>query len=202
MGLHEGGMAAGITNFRSVEEVPRSRGRLVLDVLTEGSVNRARSFLEGLDTAEFRPFNLWFGDGESLFVGYARTGKPLVMENVEPGVHILANDKLGVDVFDRERKMHELTSICKKRSAQDIVSQLRSWLADHAGGTPSFSSPPAYRLADQLEEKIAATCVHTSEYGTCSSTIVLAGQNEVQYFFAPGPPCSASFSIVERVELT
>jgi uncharacterized protein with NRDE domain len=190
MGVTRSGLFVGLTNQRTGEEPPpgaRSRGEIVLEALRAGSVAGVHAVIEGADVREFPPFNLAFGDGEQLWVAYARaTGWELV--ELAPGVHVLANDRLGSPWFpkaDRLRKRIE------ERVAQPYPS-LREHLEHALGDTEVPEDVPVDSTSPvpiEWARALQALCIRTEVYGTRSATIAALSPGHVRdYRFADGPP--------------
>src|SRR5689334_13632751 len=77
MGVTREGLFVGITNQRTLAASgrpppPRSRGELVLQALSLGSVDAITRMVAAVDARAYNAFNLMWGDASALMVGYGR----------------------------------------------------------------------------------------------------------------------------------
>jgi uncharacterized protein with NRDE domain len=207
MGVTEAGFFVGISNQRTFappDPSRRSRGELVLSALARGEARAARELLLSIDAREYNPHNLVFGDAESLHVAYAREGVERVsIEAVPDGVHVLPNDRLDSPDFPKVARALELARPLARRPWSELAVELPRVLADRAtpplesiAAPPETPAAPAW-LTREVLRSLQAICVHTSAYGTRSSTILaLAPGRVAHYLFADGPPSEARFDDV------
>jgi uncharacterized protein with NRDE domain len=203
LGATRDGFLVAVTNQRSYgsrDDSLKSRGQLVIDLLATGSVRAARELLERTDAREYNAFNLLFGDGESLLVGYARReAEAVAIEELAPGkTWILANDKIGSSEFPKTKRAAELAAPLSALDFPELATQARAMLADHE--KPPIDEvpvPPNSRFPRELLRELQALCIHTPAYGTRSSSLVAIGDHRVhRYLFADGPPCTTAFEDV------
>ncbi len=172
MGVTASGLFAGITNqpVAVMTAAPRSRGEIVLHALAAGTMAAASDVLAALDPRAYNPWNLAFGDGDTLRIAYGRRDADHVaLRDVPPGLHILANDVL-------EGKHPRIAR------ARELFTPLVSlpWSA--------FAAAAAVALADPV------LCLRSPLYGTCSATILaIEPGHVVHYRFAAGPPDQTEF---------
>lgn len=189
LGLTPRGLFVAVTNQRTLrppDPARHSRGELVLDALRAGSVDRVREHLRSVDGRDYNPFNLLFGDGARLFVSYAREEREIAVEELAPGVIVLANDRVGAPEYPKTQRAEMLL-----RNG----TALENILQDHQKHDVNIES--AWLSAEMLRE-LQALCIHTPQYGTRSSAIVELSPGLVRsYRHADGPPCTTPF-----VELT
>jgi len=211
LGVHASGLFVGLTNQRSFggrDPSKKTRGAVVTDALAAGGLDAALRGLEHLDARDYNGFNLLLGDGERLFAAYARPEQRQVdLHELEPGVHVLGNDRLGAPDFPKAARitleasahvaMHPGASLSQQ------VAPLQSLLASHA--QPELASlhvPAGSVFTAELVQALEATCIHTPHYGTVSATLLAvtpAGVSE--YWYADGPPCRTAFRAVSLGEL-
>jgi uncharacterized protein with NRDE domain len=198
LGINEHGIVAGLLNRRngSVENDPnlRSRGLLCLDALRRATAAEAAQFVASQRGGDYNPFNLLIASREKAFVAYNRWSQIEVVD-LTPGVHLLTN--LDVDDFEcprisRSRRHFEELGARADFGCDPIArrQELHRLLADHSTQLDPRSGRPN------------SLCLHLGDYGTrCSSLIFMRRQPEqVQHFFAAGPPCTTSYgpAIVPR----
>ena len=195
LGVTRGGLFVGLTNQRTREapapDAP-SRGEVVLRALRAGSLGGALDALRRCDPSGSPPFNLALGDGERLVLGYAR---PSGWEWVElgPGVHVLANDRLGSRWFPKAARLGAMIEPAAGLSWHALRARLEGALGDTRVPERVELDPD---FAEDLEfaRALQAICVRTPEYGTRSATIAAVGDGRVrEYRFAPGPPDRVAF---------
>ncbi len=169
LGINQYGLVAGLLNRRRADygdpnPALRSRGLLCLDALRHRTAAEAAAFVRGQRGADYNAFNLLVASREEAFVAYNRGGG-LELVNLTPGMHLLTN----VDLDDFE---------CPRISrAHDRFASL---------------CPPAEFAQDRRPN---ALCQHMGDYGTRSSSLIFQRRDgSVSHFFAPGPPCTASFA--------
>jgi len=193
------GFFVGLTNQRpSGPQVPapRSRGELVLEALATGSVNRAMGLINRLDTSQYNAFNLMFGDGERLHVVYVRPGRPIERVKLAPGLHVLANDRMGSPHFPKAQRAHDLVAPVVHEPWPQLQAGLHAALADHQlpGAEDISPLPPGLALPPQIAQQLQALCIHLPRYGTRSATILALQPGRLQrYLYADGKPCEATF---------
>ncbi|MGE6759382.1 NRDE family protein [Corallococcus interemptor] len=200
MGVTHEGVLVALTNQRGARIqglAPRSRGEVVLRALQAGSVEAIERYLGTLPAPEFLPFNLLYGDANTLRVAYARPGHArLLHEDVPDGVHVLPNDTLDTLTIPKVRRALSLGEGVAKRPWPQLVTGLQAALADHA-------LPPRETTTGPLEEndlpadflrQLQALCIHTEGYGTRSSAIVALKPGHVGHYLATDiAPCQGGW---------
>jgi uncharacterized protein with NRDE domain len=192
LGINEHGMVAGLLNRRTADYGPadlnlRSRGLLCLEALQQPSAAAAARYVERQRGTEYNAFNLLIASPNAAFVAYNRGGEVEVIE-LKEGLHLLTN--IDVDDFECPR-----------------ISRAYSGFAQLAGSNAFTRHPVSHReelrklLADhstQLDPRSGRTnslCMHLGDYGTRSSSLIFMQRDgRVDHFFAPGPPCTTSFT--------
>ncbi len=180
MGATPAGFFVALTNQRQAQgQLPglRSRGEVVDRALALGSRPAIHAYLAGLDARAYNGFNLIYGDGGGLEVGYARQDeKSIEIEALPSGIHGLANDRIGSSEFVRAGRAVELARPLAQLPWPELQLRLRELLADHVH--PS-------------EQPLQAICTHTEVYGTRSATIAaFAPAGLAHYLVSNGPPCT------------
>ncbi|MBI2391295.1 MAG: NRDE family protein [Deltaproteobacteria bacterium] len=195
------GLVVAVTNQRTLappDPSRHSRGELVLEALRRGNVAAIDAFLSGIDARRYNPFNLLYGDGLGLHVAYARDEPRITIEAYEPGVVVLANDRVGAPEYPKTRRAEALVRPWLDAPLPELRQRLRAALADHEKpDAVSGASIPWF--GEELLRELQALCIHSPMYGTRSSTIVVLGRASGEdrvlgYEHAEGPPCTAAFA--------
>jgi uncharacterized protein with NRDE domain len=185
LGLTPRGLFVAVTNQRTLrppDPVRHSRGELVLEALRAGSIAGIVDRLRSIDGRGYNPFNLLFGDGTRLLAAYAREERDIAIEELAPGVIVLANDRIGALEYPKTQRAEMLL--------RNGVP-LENILADHQKHDVAATSE--WLSAEMLRE-LQALCIHTPQYGTRSSAIVELAPGVVRsYRHAEGPPCTTPF---------
>jgi uncharacterized protein with NRDE domain len=199
-GLTREGLFVGLTNQRSFgtrDDSLRSRGGLVLDALTEGSLDGVKRYLNRVDPATYNDFNLIFGDGDRVCAAYGRRdAREVELEMLGEGVHVLCNDRLGSPDFPKADKARARVMSAPADTWPRIKPQLVEVLADDSLPDPSQVPrvPPSAPFDQEVARYLQAIYVKTPVYGTVSSTIAAVSPGRVeQYWFADLRPSEASF---------
>jgi uncharacterized protein with NRDE domain len=205
MAVSATGFFVGLTNQRPTRPqgpAPRSRGALVLEALATGSVDGTQRLLEAADSGAYSAFNLMFGDGHRLLVAYVRPGRTTAFQELEPGVHVLTNDRLGSPHFPKAQRAEQLTQPSLAQPWPELAAGLERVLADHHLPDRERLSPPppGLPLPPEVARRLQALCIHLPRYGTRSATILaLEPGRLLHYRYAEGKPCEAEFE--DRMEL-
>ncbi len=198
MGVNKDGIFVGLTNQRSALAPPanvRSRGEIVLNALECTSLDAIEELVNALNPSEYPEFNLAIGDGERLFVVYARHNG-LQIHWLKPGLHILTNDHLLSPKFPKAKVLAGKIEPFLAQPWVEFERTLQTALGTH-------ERPPTHELLDdphsplptELAHELQALCIHTPFYGTRSSTITALDDHRVtDYLFAPGSPCVTTFA--------
>lgn len=180
MGINEHGVFVGLTN-RPVAAKPagvRSRGLLVVDVLGAGSADHAAAEFDRQQDAAYAPFNLLATDGRAAWLARHTAEGERERRPLEPGIHVVCNR----DPSD---------------PASTKVARLRSWLARvDLGAPPEALVAELFRVLGghpDPSNPFENPCVHTAEYGTRSSSVLLAGPRRRAYWYADGAPCETKY---------
>jgi uncharacterized protein with NRDE domain len=193
LAVNRAGRLAVVTNVREPGAKvtgQRSRGELVVDVLSfDGPV---RDWIAGLDErrAEFAGFNLMIRDGEDL---HSLTNRGEDRLDLEPGIYGLSNRGLNTPWPKVEVVRDGLRSLVDDGDVQ----------SDSLFGLLTDRSPaPDEKLPDtgvplEWERALSAVFIAGSDYGTRASTVVLAGADgkvelEERRFGPDGEPTGSS----------
>jgi uncharacterized protein with NRDE domain len=188
LAVNQLGLVVGVLNRRT-DAAPdpsrESRGTLCVDLARSSSARHAAELLRTVAPGRYNPFNILVADRTSAFVAQNRERSTNVQE-LEPGTHLLTNLDLNDPTCPRiSRSARSFAAVAERYAAERdpsaLVSDLRTVLADHA------TVLDERRPTDQL-------CIHTPQYGTRSSSILLADAGgRMRFFHASGPPCRAAY---------
>jgi uncharacterized protein with NRDE domain len=193
LGVNEHGVLAAILNRRITAEtdapsVPRSRGRLCMDMLQARSATEAVGSLTERG-AVYNPFSLLVADRRAAHVAFNQ-GATSFVQDLEPGLHVFSS-AAEFDLHSaKAARAYALFGRAAKKIARngtdacEISRVLTLPLADHS--LPPGSCDPA-----------DAICVHRDGAGTVSSAIVLLSSNgrerRFRMFYCPAAPCQDAF---------
>jgi len=201
LAVNEHGVVAGLTNRPSPggrDPTKRSRGELPLLLAEHDSATAAVADLaRRIRPSDYNSAWLLVGDRRSLYyVELAASDTPAVRQ-LGPGVHVLENVPLG----SASPKVDRVCSAIATTSAagSPLWSLLPSVLTDHT--VPSTGHEWTGNGGIARSRATLAPCVHTTDYGTRSATLVrvsLNPENRPEMLVADGPPCTAPFVDVTR----
>lgn len=209
LGVHGSGLFVGLTNQRSFggrDPSKKTRGAVVTGALAAGGLHGALQVVRDLDASDYNGFNLLLGDGDRLFVAYARPEqRDVEVQELGPGVHVLGNDRLLAPDFPKAARIALEASAHATAHAEDTlpdqVEPLQVLLANHA--QPALGGlhvPEGSPFTAELVQALEATCIHTPHYGTVSATLLSVSPSGVgEYWYADGPPCRATFRPVAQL---
>lgn len=188
LAIHAGGRFAAVTNQRALAPVTpglRSRGLAVRELIAAADPD---GYVAALDPTQYASMNLVWGDARGVSIAYARREGTLEIKRLPRGIHVLCNERLGAEGFPRGARLHDAIARAPRRWPE-LVPALEAALADH-----TRVDPPPSHLSPERARELTATCIHTPDYGTRSSTIFAAVHGRtLVYLHADGPPCTAAF---------
>lgn len=196
MGATRTGLFVGLTNQHTQQPLapaPLSRGEIVVNALSTGSLEEALRYLRDLDPTRYNPFNLLLGDPSRLFVAYSWKTPRVEPIALPPGLHILANDELGSPLYPKTLRAEHLTVPLLQSPWKEFLPAIQIVLADHHLPPPSHDLPLCDEILRPVARDLQALCVHTKyTYGTSSSSVIAISTIALaHYAFAEGSPCSA-----------
>lgn len=198
LAVNERGFFAALTNQRPdgpPVAAPRSRGEIVVRVAAAGDRDAAEASLRRLDPSDYNPFNLVYGDAGGLRVAYGRPGRPLRVEPVPPGVHVLPNDVLDAPAVPKVARLRDRVAAVADRPWSALAAALAEILADHTLPPLEAVPPHPAGLPPAIARQLEAVCIHAPGYGTRSASLVALEPDRVAaYLHAEGPPCRTPFT--------
>jgi uncharacterized protein with NRDE domain len=158
---------------------------VVVNALRAGGIEAIERYLDTLNPADFNAFNLLYGDARALRVAYARPSQPLILRaDVPAGIHVLPNDVLDAPGLPKVERARLLAAEHVRKPWPLLARALQELMADHH--LPDGPPLP--------ERPFQALCIHTSHYGTRSSTLLaLAPERVAHCQVSQEPPCQLSF---------
>lgn len=192
LGATGAGVFVGITNQRTWaprETRERSRGAIVGEALAAGTPATIDGYLDALEPGHTLPFNLLYGDAQRLTIAY---GRDEGIERIElgPGVHVLANDRLGSPHMPKTQLAEERVRAMVGRPWAELREELKDLLADDRVPAVEVPEPPPEAPFDaSFLRRLQALCIRTPAYGTVSASVLALGEGEVlEHLHAEGPP--------------
>ena len=201
LALHRDGRFAAVTNQRALDTPPpglRSRGLAVKEL---AAAEDQSAYVAALDPHAYASMNLVWGDADHVSIAYCRqpSGDKAIVA-LEPGIHVLCNDRLGTPGFPRGERL-ELAiraSLADSKQWAHLTRDIVAALGDHTklaldevrttGGLASAHLPP------ELARELTATCIHSEYYGTRSASLIAIESGRIAHFLhADGPPCTVAF---------
>jgi uncharacterized protein with NRDE domain len=183
LGVNENGVLAAVTNRPKCsspsgreEKAPRSRGLLVREMLTCSSAAAAVEYaLHALQQTPYAGANFLCADASWAVV--LQAGEYLHLRPLPPGIHVLANGDVN-DLRDPRLK-YALNWLSRRsyHSAADCIRILCELCAQHEPDHPPM-------------------CLHTSDRGTVSSSLIALHREQMDstYLHAQGPPCQTPYA--------
>lgn len=179
MGITRSGGVAVLTNYRDpagTKAQAPSRGHLVLNYLKSGLA--PAFYLQNLPGGgeAYNGFNLLLGSLDCL---YYYSNREKLIRKVEKGVHALSNSLLDVSWPKVEKGIKGLTDALQ---AENIDTEaLFTMMADRE--IPDDKNLPSTGVGLDMERWLAPAYVISQDYGTRSTTVLLADRNHKVCFW-------------------
>lgn len=190
MGVNENRLFAIVANRWNESDLKgeRSRGLLVRDVLSAATIEEADSILRSaMAENEY--------DGFSMLVATASSARLYIWDgtletySLDPGMHVIVN--VG---FDEKYDVPESRRSIGERQVE-TAERIRDTLQTEPGESPSEWLE---RAGTVLGDHDVGACIHHEKYQTVSSSLVSIGTDgAIQWRYADGPPCTATFRDVD-----
>jgi uncharacterized protein with NRDE domain len=174
LGIDRRGRFAAVTNYRQGQReppAPRSRGLLVSDFLTVDTSAREHIQRAEREATLYNGFNLIASDAGGLFY-YSNRGDRV--RPLGPGVYGLSNDLLDTPwpkVASTKTAFHALLN----GGGSDPTADLFALLSDR--NRPADDLLPSTGIGPDWERLLSSAFIASDDYGTRSSTVVLAGRD-------------------------
>lgn len=178
-----GGLFVAVTNVscQSPDPARRSRGLLVLDLLSARDAREAAEKAQGLPLHAYNPFNLLVADAaHAAAFTYEESLRPAPAPD---GVFVVGNAPLDAQPPRKVDRLRErVATLAASGRAPDEA--LEGLLRDHSEGPRGA---------------LDAVCVHAGPYGTRSAALLRLGARGLSdprssFRFAEGPPCQSETS--------
>ncbi|MHB2029916.1 MAG: NRDE family protein [Acidimicrobiales bacterium] len=201
LAVNEHAVVAGLTNRPSPagrDPTKRSRGELPRLLAEHDSATAAVADLaRRIRPSDYNPAWLLVGDRRSLYYVELVASDTPAVHRLGPGVHVLENVPLDSASPKVDRVCSSIATASTTESA--LWSLLPSVLADHTVVATGHEWTGNGDIARSLAT--LAPCVHTTDYGTRSATLVrvsLNPEDRPEMLVADGAPCTAPFVDVTR----
>jgi len=174
LGVDRRGRFAAVTNYRQGQReaaAARSRGRLVSEFLTGRIDPRTHIDRVQRDAALYNGFNLVAGHARELWYFSNREGRPLALG---PGVYGLSNHLLDT-AWPKVTSSKNALSALLTPEAGELIPNLFALLSDRRQAADHLL--PRTGVSDDWERLLSSAFIASSDYGTRSSTVVLAGRD-------------------------
>lgn len=164
----------------------RSRGAIPVEALMQDEDAIPRYF-DGLGGGRFNPVNVLYVSPTRAIAASIDAGGPAHITELEPGVHVLGVGEIDDGSRDKDVALYQYTmrTMNVAKSGEELELRMRVILSRH-------DSPSGNPLD--------AACIHGDEYGTVSSSTILAAGGTTTYRHAQGRPCSTPFALVDVLE--
>jgi uncharacterized protein with NRDE domain len=191
LGVNAHHLVAGLLNRRSAnppDPERRSRGLLCLEALQERSVAAARERVLHDPGTRYNLFNLLLAAPDAACV-IGNSSGAMATTLLDPGLHLLTNLELNDPECPRIAKSYglfdALRGLLAEPTADEFLRHLRGILSDHSTPLDPRDEGPPNNL-----------CVHTPDFGTRSSTVLLyaARARRFRLWHAAGPPCETEYT--------
>jgi uncharacterized protein with NRDE domain len=204
LAVNEHGVYAGLTNRPSRlghDPARRSRGAFPLLLTEHASAEEAvQAFQEKIRCADYNACWLLVGDRQALYyVAVGDTERPEIIR-LSPGIHVLENSPLDAASAKAEMVRGALAPAATW-CGPPLLRELHAVLRSHDQPPPSpraspWASPRERDDAGARRAALSAACVHTTDYGTRSSTLLVVPADPAavpHVHHANGPPCTQAF---------
>ncbi|MGO8970879.1 MAG: NRDE family protein [Myxococcaceae bacterium] len=178
LGVNAQGLFVGVTNRHGLEHDARlaSRGQLVKEALSAGSVEQLHRRLGGLGPRDYNPFHLLYADASGRAGLTFSDGQRVEQRWLSPGLHVLTERSLGAG----------------DESAR--VTRAQRALTAGRGMMPLEAWADVLRVHAEPEVR-DGTCIHAPAlgYGTRSSFLLqlASGGSGSRCLWTLGPPCTS-----------
>ncbi len=167
LALDKRGRFAAITNVRTGRPHTgmRSRGELVTRFITGTHSAPAFARLLSQERGDYAPFNLLFGEVRDLYHYNSQHDR---LSRLTPGIHTLSNATLDTPWPKCRRLAQALTeAVCPPDAGTAF-----NWLANR--DIPAHAELPNTGVGLALEKMLAPVLISGRDYGTRSSTLLVA----------------------------
>ncbi|WP_428908217.1 NRDE family protein [Niallia sp. Krafla_26] len=179
MGVSKKGLFSALTNYRNPLETiegKRSRGELVANALKYSG--EIKGYMNSLSSQreQYPGYNLLAGDLNELFY-YSNISNHL--EKLTPGIYGVSNHLLNTD-WPKVRKGKEGLAQCINRRNDDYLVENLFTVLKHSEPFPDELLPKT-GVSLEWERRLSSLFIHSKDYGTRSSTVLLMSNQHIQY---------------------
>jgi uncharacterized protein with NRDE domain len=197
MGVNTSGGFAALTNYRDPREQTvgkRSRGELVANYLK--TVTKPVNYLQQVISVgdEHPGYNLLVGDRNDLYY-YSNRGNK--RQKLAPGVYGVSNHLLNTDWPKVMRGRNGLSAILREETESSMLVEELFSLLHNSEPAPDHELPKT-GVSLEWERILSPLFIQSEKYGTRSSTVLLATNEELFYkerTFSPSGVTNKEFII-------
>lgn len=185
LGVNERGMTIGLANGAWGESEGalrtfRSRGLLVLDLLSSTSVGEVGARLCPFDLASYRPFELFA-------IGPTGEGRLWTWDGREITEREVGSD--GILLISSSRD--------PQRARAERLALLERLRREHGGVDRDLLAD--FHASHEPERGAWSPCMHREDAGTVSESRIRVTRDEVAFTYLPGPPCERPSPVVVKI---
>jgi uncharacterized protein with NRDE domain len=178
MGINSSGAFAALTNYRDPKESSegkRSRGELVADFLKWSG--KPQEYLQKIEKSHhlYPGFNLLIGNTEELYYYSNRENQ---IQKLGPGIYGVSNHLLNTE-WPKVNRGKEGLGTLMNTPKEEIVEMLLVLL--QSADIPPDEFLPSTGVSIEWERILSPMFIESDGYGTRSSTVMLAGREEIFY---------------------
>jgi hypothetical protein len=182
LGANELGVAVGLANGAPVAGTAfRSRGLLVLDLLTGRNLEEVDQRLAAASIASYRPFSLFAIDGAGEVAIFRSDGQEVARDE---------RRSEGALLFSSSRDAARA-----KAERESLLDRMR---AAHGGLDAELLR--AFHASHEPERGAFSPCMHREDAGTVSFSRIRVGPREIAFEYRSGPPCGTGEAATVRMD--
>lgn len=111
-----------------------SRGSVVMDAMKCSSLKDMLAFVEGLDPARYKGFNLVFGNQEAVFLAHSYILDSMLIKEIPTGVSLVTSDLNFAGIDPRSQMIHKTYDAVVDEPWEDYYKSLKKTLASSKQG--------------------------------------------------------------------
>ena len=211
MATNEYGLVAALTNRPQGgmrDPLKRSRGELPIALAQhQDAASAVEAFVVRYRSNEYNPCWILVGDRDSLFYIDVTTPEVPFAQVLPSGTYVLENNPL-FPLSEKSAYVTEQLSQTRGLVGENLLLFLRQLLGDHAIPSQAAAPEPSSDTTNSdspPQRQLSACCVHSANYGTRSSAIVVVDElhdEPPRLQVADGHPCTTPFRDVTDYWIT
>jgi len=196
IGVNEYGLTLGLLNFYGAhtsgideEREYKSRGMIIPACIPGKSMAEVRARIEGIELPDYRPFVLLLVGPECGVVSFTWDGAGEKLQVCEDQTCPLTSSSY---------KTEEVSAYRKSVYQDQFKGNLKR--PDEGEGNIAPEDLERYHKSHIPEEGPFSVCMHRDDAQSVSLSHVSVGDDHITFRYAPGNPCSGSFSSTLTLE--